>query len=296
MASAAWFQIPPTLATVAHAVLALAVIGLLGLSVSPFLMRAPRAGPKTRYFGCFLYSAGLWILVRGLIGGFGALVGVILFLWEKAKDIDAITNSIEELQKQVSIGWLIVFIGAIGLLGLLGEHLRKISEKHHEIARWGFRKLFESRVASAFPDDLDNAASAVLAYRAVWEGCFNVPGRKNVDGWKFGDLCERVRLICFVPTIVAMQPVTAAAGATIRVTGTGFTKARALYFGFVKATVNHVDSDSQMSATIPPGRGTVTLKVVSGAGVASTTAAATFTYSAPAAPPSVPPASPPPTP
>ena len=92
-----------------------------------------------------------------------------------------------------------MFICAIGVLGLVGERLRKISEKHHEIARAGFRKLFRSQVSSAFPYGLNNAAGVVLAYRAVWEECFNVPGAKNIEGWKLRNLCERVRLIHFLP-------------------------------------------------------------------------------------------------
>jgi hypothetical protein len=128
-------------------VLALVAAILFGLIVSPFLMRAAHAGPKTRAFGCFLYSAGLWTLVRGLIGGLGAILDIAIFLSEKAKDIDEIKESFEKLQKDVSVGWLLVFICAIGLLGLLGEKLRKISEKHREVARWGFQRLFRSCVS-----------------------------------------------------------------------------------------------------------------------------------------------------
>ncbi len=281
----AWPNIAPMLTTAANVVLALVSLALLGLIASPLLMRAPHARPRTRDLGCFLYSAGLWVLVRCLIGGLGAVLGVIIYLWEKGKDIDPFKKSTDDLQKRISVGWLLMFICAIGVLGLVGERLRKISEKHHEIARAGFRKLFRSQVSSAFPYGLNNAAGVVLAYRAVWEECFNVPGAKNIEGWKLRNLCERVRLIHFSPSVGAIQPPTAAAGAAITVTGTGFTEARAVHFGPAPASTMHVNSDTQITATIPAGHGTVLLRVTSRAGVTSTPSpASTFTYVTPGSP------------
>ena len=81
----AWPNIAPMLTTAANVVLALVSLALLGLIASPLLMRAPHARPRTRDLGCFLYSAGLWVLVRCLIGGLGAVLGVIIYLWEKGK-------------------------------------------------------------------------------------------------------------------------------------------------------------------------------------------------------------------
>jgi hypothetical protein len=281
-----WSKFAPMLAIAADTALAVVALALLGRIASPLLMRASHARPKTRDFGCFLYSAGLWVLVRCLIGGLGAVLGVIIYLWEKGKDIDAIKKSTDELQKKVSVGWLLMFICAIGFLGLVGERLRKISEKHHEIARAGFRKLFGSRVPSALPVGLKNGSDVVLAYRAVWEECFNVPGAKNIDGWKLGDLCERVRLIYFSPSVGAIQPSTETAGAAVNVTGTGFTEAQAVHFGPVQASSMHVNSDTQITVTIPAGRGTVPLRVTSRAGVTSTPSSTSiFIYATQLGPP-----------
>ena len=275
----AWTKIAPMLPMAADVVLVLVAIILLGLLVSPLLMRAAHASPRTRNVGCFFYSAGLWVFVRCLIGGLGAALGVAVYLWEKGKDSGAIKKSVEDLQNKVSIGWLLAFICGIGLLGLLGEKLRKISEKHHEIARKGFWKLLGSRVPSVFPDGLGNDAVAVLAYRAVWEDTFNVPGAKNIDGWTFADLRERLRLVYFLPSVTGVLPPTALAGATVKVTGTGFTGARAVHFGLDQAGSMLVNSDTEITVTVPPGSGAVRLRVTSRAGVTSTPSAApTFTY------------------
>jgi len=282
-----WTAIPPALITIAHAVLALVGTILLGLIVSPFLMRAPRRGPKTRGFGCFLYSAGLWTLIRGFIGGLGAIFGVAIYLAEKSKEINAVKEPLDKLQKDISVGWLLVFLCAIGLLEILGERLRKLSEKHHEIARWGFQKLFRSSVSPKFPEGLENPAQTVLAYRAVWTECFNVPGGKNLEGWKLSALRERVRLIYFTPPIMALQPTTASAGATVTVTGSGFDGARAVQFGYTPASAMNITSDAEVAATVPPGRGTVSVTVISRAGVESNPAAS-FSYTPPKGAPSTP--------
>ena len=134
------------------------------------------------------------------------------------------------------------------------------------------------------PDGLDNSAQTVLAYRGVWEECFNVPGAKNVDGWKLRDVRERVGLIYFVPLVTAIQPATGSAGTTIALTGTGFDGARAVHLGSVPASSMHVNSDAEIAATVPPGRGAVAVTVISRAGVASNSVASFDYVTAAAAP------------
>lgn len=276
----AWSKIAPMLPMAADVVLGLVAIIFLGLLVSPLLMRAAHAGPRIRNTGCFFYAAGLWLLVRCLIGGVGAALGVAVYLWEKGKDSGSLKKSTEDFLNTLSVAWLLTLICAIGLLGILGDKLRKLSEKHHEIARAGFWKLFRSRVSSAFPDRLDNNAPTVLAYRAVWEDCFNVPGAKNIDGWKFSDLRERLRLIFFSPSITSIQPSTAAAGTQISITGTGFTEAHAVRFGPTPASSVQVNSDTAITVTVPPGSGAVPLTVIGRNRV--TSSPSNFLYAAPA--------------
>lgn len=278
----AWTKIAPILPMAADVVLVLVGIILLGLLVSPFLMRAAHGGPGIRNLGCFFYSAGLWLLVRGLIGGLGVVLAITVYLWEKGKDSGTLKKSTEDFLNKLRVGWLIAFILAIGLLGLLGDKLRKFSEKHHEIARAGFWKIFRSRVPSAFPDGLDNDAPTVLAYRAVWEDCFNAPG-KNIDGWKFKDLRERLRLIFFSPSVTAIQQSTAGVGSQITITGTGLTEAHAVKFGSIRASSMQVNSDTGITVTVPAGSGTVPLTVIGKNRIASPPT--TFIYATPAAPP-----------
>lgn len=273
----AWSQIAPILARAAEAVLALVALSLIGLGVSPFLMRS-HANRGTRDLGCFLYAAGLWVLVRFVIGALGAILGAGVYLWEHGKDIDAIKRPTDELQQKISVGWLLVFVASIGLLEIIGDKLRKLSEKHHEIARGGFRKLFRAKVSSELPE-LNNTSDVVLAYRAVWADSFGIPNQKNIDGWRFGDLCERVRLIHFSPTVRAIHPRAGTVGAAVNIAGSGFTQAEAVHFGSVPATDMRVNSDASITATAPPGHGLVPLTVSSRAGVPSApSGASTFTY------------------
>jgi hypothetical protein len=276
-----WSKIAPILPMAADVVLVLVAIILVGLLVSPFLMRSARAGSRIRNLGCFFYSAGLWLVVRGLIGGLGLALGLAVYLWEKGKDSGTLKKSTEDLLNTLSVAWLITLICAIGLLGLLGDKLRKLSEKHHEIAREGFRKLFASRVPSSFPDGLDNNAPAVLAYHAVWTGCFNAPSG-NIDGWKLSDLRERLRLIYFSPSVTVIQPPTAAVNAQASITGSGFTEARAVHFGSAPATMT-INSDTNITVTVPPGSGAVPLMVIGKNRVRSSPSS--FTYATPPAPP-----------
>lgn len=277
----AWSNIAARLSTTADVVIVFVAVILVGLILSPLLMRSARGGPGTRNVGCFFYSAGLWLVVRGFIGGLGLVLVVAVYLWEKGKDSGTLKKSTEDFLNTLRVGWLITLVLAIGLLGIVGDKLRKLSEKHHEIARAGFRKFLGSRGPSALPVGLDNNAPAVLAYHAVWTDCFNAPG-KNIDGWKFSDLRERLRLIYFSPSFTAIQPVTVAAGATVKITGSGFTEARAVHFGSTPAATMTVNSDTDITVTVPPGSGTVPLTVIGKNRVPSPPA--NFTYATPAAP------------
>jgi hypothetical protein len=128
---------------------------------------------------------------------------------------------------------------------------------------------------------LDNNAPAVLAYHAVWTGCFNAPSG-NIDGWKLSYLRERLRLIYFSPSVTVIQPPTAAVNAQASITGSGFTEARAVHFGSAPATMT-VNSDTNITVTIPPGSGAVPLMVIGKNRVRSSPS--NFTYATPPAPP-----------
>jgi hypothetical protein len=85
------------------------------------------------------------------------------------------------------------------------------------------------------------------------------------------------------PGIAALTPAAgpAAGGTAVTIRGHDFTDATAVRFGSVPAPTFHVESDTQMTATTPPGQpGAVAVAVTTQAG----TATAPFTYEAPSSP------------
>ena len=83
------------------------------------------------------------------------------------------------------------------------------------------------------------------------------------------------------PVVTAVSPTSGGAGggATVTVTGTGFTGATSVRFGASNASAMTVVSDTQITATSPAGSGTVDVTVVTPAGTSATSPADQFTYS-----------------
>ena len=81
--------------------------------------------------------------------------------------------------------------------------------------------------------------------------------------------------------VTAVSPTSGGAGggATVTVTGTGFTGATSVRFGASNASAMTVVSDTQITATSPAGSGTVDVTVVTPAGTSATSPADQFTYS-----------------
>ena len=71
----------------------------------------------------------------------------------------------------------------------------------------------------------------------------------------------------------------AAGGTSVAITGTGLSGATGVSFGGTPATVT-ADSSTQITATSPPGTGTVDITVTTPAGTSAATAADHFTYTA----------------
>ena len=263
------------------ALVLLAVLPVFGVTLGMILMRALRVETRLRAFGCFLYSGGLWILIRCIIGGIGAVLILAVLLWDKWKELqeDDFKKLVKELQGHFGLAWLIAFALVIILLELIGKKLWELSSKHQQVARIGFWKMFRSRVPKHLPTNLNNSANAVLAYRAVWKNDFDVRGVERVDGWELSDLQRRVRLIYFSPVVTSITPPEAVAGTTVMITGEGFTEAKGVRFGTVRATTITVDSDAQISVTVPSRDGVVELYVISCSGIESATSAASkFKY------------------
>lgn len=73
------------------------------------------------------------------------------------------------------------------------------------------------------------------------------------------------------PTLTAVSPTSAAAGATVTLTGTGFTGATAVRFGSANAASFAVVSDTSITAVVPTGSaGSAAVKVVKGSDESAT--------------------------
>jgi uncharacterized repeat protein (TIGR03803 family) len=80
-----------------------------------------------------------------------------------------------------------------------------------------------------------------------------------------------------LPTILSFNPTSGAVGASVVVTGSGLTKASKVTFGGVKATTFTVNSDSQVTATVPTGAKTGKIGITTPAGAASSSGTFTVT-------------------
>ena len=88
------------------------------------------------------------------------------------------------------------------------------------------------------------------------------------------------------PTVTSVSPGSGAAagGNTVTVTGTGFSGADGVLFGGTPVTGYTIDSDTQMTVTVPPGSGTVDVHVGRGGNVSATAVADQYVYSTGAGP------------
>ena len=84
-----------------------------------------------------------------------------------------------------------------------------------------------------------------------------------------------------IPTVTSITPTAGAlgGGASVTITGTGFTGATAVKFGATAATTFLVDSATQITATSPAGsEGTVHITITTSGGISATSSADEFTY------------------
>jgi hypothetical protein len=81
------------------------------------------------------------------------------------------------------------------------------------------------------------------------------------------------------PSVLKIDPTTGAAGGRVVLTGSGFTDATAVNFGDVSSEKIDIDSDKQITATVPAGTGTVDVTVTTPAGASVANEASRFTYS-----------------
>lgn len=84
------------------------------------------------------------------------------------------------------------------------------------------------------------------------------------------------------PTVTAVSPATGttSGGTSVMITGTSFTGATAVRFGGVSASFT-VGSSTSITATVPPGSGTVDVTVTNPSGTSATSGADQYVYVAP---------------
>jgi large repetitive protein len=90
-----------------------------------------------------------------------------------------------------------------------------------------------------------------------------------------GTTLKSNRKFLVTPSILSFTPPSGQVGTQVVITGTSFTGASGVLFGGVKATVFSVDSDTQITATVPTGAKTGKIQVKTAGGTA--TSATSFT-------------------
>ena len=80
------------------------------------------------------------------------------------------------------------------------------------------------------------------------------------------------------PVVTGISPKSGGVGTPVTVTGSGFTGATSVQFGTTNANAVRVVSDTQITASSPPGNGTVDVTVANSAGPSATSLADQFTY------------------
>ena len=114
------------------------------------------------------------------------------------------------------------------------------------------------------------------------------PGTGTVDltvtthsGTSLRIIGDRYVYVAPRPSVTGVTPSggATAGGTTVVITGTGLARAAAVRFGSASGTIT-ADSSTQITATSPPGTGTVPITVTTPAGTSSTTAVGHYTYTA----------------
>jgi uncharacterized repeat protein (TIGR03803 family) len=90
-----------------------------------------------------------------------------------------------------------------------------------------------------------------------------------------GGALKSTRKFIVVPALLSFSPTSGTVGTSVILTGTSFTGASAVAFGGVKATTFTVNSDTQITATVPTGALTGKIQVITPGGTA--TSATSFT-------------------
>jgi hypothetical protein len=151
---------------------------------------------------------------------------------------------------------------ARSLKGLDRRHVAFINQRH----------VTEETLDAAITSVID--AYAAIGLHKHWGS----GGAASADGMKW-DVHPASLITAYHVRYGGYGGIGAGGGATVTVTGTGFTGATSVRFGASNASAITVVSDTQITATSPAGSGTVDVTVVTPAGTSATSPADQFTYS-----------------
>lgn len=135
-------------------------------------------------------------------------------------------------------------------------------------------------VTEAVPLQLaESPADSGLGYHgmggAAWGGHTNCPGQPIVD--QRAAIVAAAQRLVSAPVVTSISPSSGAAGATVTITGSGFTFATNVGFGNTSVAQMSVDSDTQITVQAPAGSGAADVVVTTLVGT-SPSGGASFTY------------------
>lgn len=126
----------------------------------------------------------------------------------------------------------------------------------------------------------DSPADSGLGYHAMggdaWGGHTTCPGQPIVD--QRADIIAAAQNLVSAPAVGSISPSSGNPGDTVTITGSHFTFATSVGFGNTSVPQMSVDSDSQITVTVPQGSGCVDVVVTTLAGTSATTSADQFTF------------------
>ena len=111
---------------------------------------------------------------------------------------------------------------------------------------------------------------------AAWGNHPQCPGQPIVD--QRADIVSAAQNMVSAPTVSAVSPANGNPGDTVTITGSFFTFATSVGFGNTSVPQMTVDSDTQITATVPPGSGNVDVTVTTLVGTSATSTADEFAY------------------
>jgi hypothetical protein len=137
---------------------------------------------------------------------------------------------------------------------------------------------FGSTAAASFTVVSDNQIDAISPAGTVGTVDVTITGIGGVSATSTTD--QYTYSASVAPTVTGIDPNagSAAGGTVVTITGSDFTGARAVLFGFMPATSFTVVSDSQITAISPASIGVVDVTVGNESGTSTTSAADRFTY------------------